>query len=125
MPNKVKQKNISFDTVSVLNATRNGASPYYQNSVPVAVPRDIERLRMIGDIITGDEIIKNEFLSSLWNRIGKTYIKNKIYNNPWSFMKQGELMLGEIIQEIFVELAKPFQYDPAVAESELQKREKQ
>jgi hypothetical protein len=124
MPNKVKQKNISFDTVSVLNATRNGASPYYQNSVPVAVPRDIERLRMIGDIITGDEIIKNEFLSSLWNRIGKTYIKNKIYNNPWSFMKQGELMLGEIIQEIFVELAKPFQYDPAVAESELQKREK-
>ena len=65
MPNKVKQKNISFDTVSVLNATRNGASPYYQNSVPVAVPQDIERLRMIGDIITGDEIIKNEFLSSL------------------------------------------------------------
>lgn len=61
MPNKVKQKNISFDTVSVLNATRNGASPYYQNSVPVAVPQDIERLRMIGDIITGDEIIKMNF----------------------------------------------------------------
>ena len=38
-------------------------------------------------------------------------------------LKKGYLEFGESIEEIFVDLARPFQFDPAVAEKEIFKRE--
>ena len=67
--------------------------------------------------------LQNEFLSALVNRIGRVLITSKMYDNPWSFFKKGLLEFGETVEEIFVNIAKPFQFDPAVAESNVFKRE--
>lgn len=46
-----------------------------------------------------------------------------MYDNPWSMFKKGMLEFGETIEEIFVNLAKPFQFDPEGAETNLFRRE--
>lgn len=119
---KPKIRTITNNSVDVLNAIRNNASTNYREYVPVAT-KDPESLRTIGAIIMDSPSLKNEFLSALANRIGRVVLTSKTYENPWAKFKKGLLEFGETVEEIFVEIAKPFQYDPAVAESNLFKRE--
>ena len=112
--------NVSAD---VLNAIRNSASQNYRDYVPIATP-DAESIKGIGSVIMDSPNLQNEFVSALINRIGRVIINSKMYSNPWSRFKRGYLEFGESVEEIFVEIARPFQYDPAVAESEIFKREK-
>ena len=119
---KPKIRTITNNSVDVLNAIRNNASVNYKNYVPVATS-DPESLRTIGAVIMDTPSLKNEFLSALANRIGRVKLTSKTYDNPWANFKKGLLEFGETIEEIFVELAKPFQYDPEVAETNLFKRE--
>lgn len=119
---KPKIKTLTNSSVDILNAIRNNATINYQNYVPVATP-DAESIREIGAIIMDNPQLQNEFLSALVNRIGRVLITSKMYDNPWSMFKKGMLEFGETIEEIFVNIAKPFQFDPVVAESNLFKRE--
>lgn len=122
MPIKPAVSKLSATSADILNAIRNSASANYQQFVPEA-STDLESIREIGAIIMVDPNLQNEFLHSLVNRIGRVMITSKMFSNPWSMFKKGMLDFGETIEEIFVELAKPFQFDPAVAESEVFKRE--
>ena len=119
---KPKIKTLTNSSVDILNVIRNNATINYQNYVPVATP-DAESIREIGAIIMDNPQLQNEFLSALVNRIGRVLITSKMYDNPWSMFKKGMLEFGETIEEIFVNIAKPFQFDPVVAESNLFKRE--
>lgn len=119
---KPKIRTITNNSVDVLNAIRNNASTNYKGYIPVAT-KDPESLRTIGAIIMDSPSLKNEFLSALANRIGRVIITSKTYENPWAKFKKGLLEFGETVEEIFVEIAKPFQYDPAVAENTIFKRE--
>lgn len=118
-PKIITRTNASVD---VINAIRNEASLDFKNHVPIATP-DSESIRKIGAVIMDYPALQNEFLEALINRIGKVIIESKMYSNPWAMLKKGYLEYGETIEEIFVDLAKPFQYDPAVAENEIYKRE--
>ena len=118
-PKIITRTNASVD---VINAIRNDASMDYRNHVPIATP-DAESIRKIGAIIMDYPALQNEFLEALINRIGRVIIQSRLYSNPWSMLKKGYLEYGESIEEVFVDLAKPFQYDPAVAELEIYKRE--
>lgn len=122
MATKPKIVTLTNSSVDVLNAIRNNASINYQNYVPVATG-DSESIREIGAIIMDNPQLQNEFLSALVNRIGRVLITSKMYENPWSMFKKGMLEFGETIEEIFVNIAKPFQFDPSVAETHLFKRE--
>lgn len=122
MATKPKIVTLTNSSVDVLNAIRNNATINYRNYVPVATS-DAESVREIGSIIMDSPQLQNEFLSALVNRIGRVLITSKMYDNPWSMFKKGLLEFGETIEEIFVNIAKPFQFDPAVAESKLFKRE--
>ena len=122
MPVKPKIVTLTNSSVDVLNAIRNNATINYQNYVPKATP-DADSIREIGAIIMDTPNLQNEFLNALVNRIGRVLITSKTYDNPWSMFKKGILEFGETIEEIFVNLAKPFQFDPEVAESEVFKRE--
>ena len=82
-----------------------------------------ESIRNIGKYIMDYEPRKNAFISALVNRIGMVIITSKLYTNPLARFKKGMLEYGETVEEIFVELAKPFQFDPAVAETNIFKRE--
>lgn len=113
---------LTNSSVDILNTIRNNATQNYRDYVPKATP-DADSVRQIGAIIMDYPALQNEFLSALVNRIGRVLITSKMYDNPWSFFKKGLLEFGESIEEIFVNIAKPFQFDPAVAETNVFKRE--
>ena len=122
MPIRPNVRTLDATSVDILNAIRNNASANYQNYVPVA-DATAESIREIGTIIMDYQALQNEFLNALINRIGMVLITSKMYDNPLSVFKKGRLEFGETIEEIFVELAKPFEYDPATAENEVFKRQ--
>lgn len=113
---------LTNSSVDILNAIRNNATQNYRDYVPKATP-DADSIRQIGAIIMDYPPLQNEFLSALVNRIGRVLITSKMYDNPWAFFKKGLLEFGESVEEIFVNIAKPFQFDPAVAETNVFKRE--
>lgn len=113
---------LTNSSVDILNAIRNNATQNYRDYIPKATP-DADSVRQIGTIIMDYPALQNEFLSALVNRIGRVLITSKMYDNPWAFFKKGLLEFGETVEEIFVNIAKPFQFDPAVAESNVFKRE--
>lgn len=122
MPVKPHIVTLTNSSVNVLNVIRNNATQNYKDYVPVATP-DAESIREIGSIIMDYPALQNEFLSALVNRIGRVLVTSKMFDNPWSVFKKGMLEFGETIEEIFVNIAKPYQFDPNVAESTVFKRE--
>lgn len=122
MPNKPKVVTLTNSSVDILNAIRNGASTNYRDYIPQATA-DADSIREIGNVMMDYPALQNEFLSALINRIGRVIVTSKMYDNPWSMFKKGLLEFGETIEEIFVNIAKPFQFDPQVAESNVFKRE--
>lgn len=122
MPNVPSAAKLNASSVDILNAIRNSATANYQDYVPVA-DQSLDSVREIGAILMNYPTFQNEFLNALVNRIGRVIITSKMYSNPWAMFKKGMLEYGETIEEIFVNIAKPFEYDVAVAESEVFKRE--
>ena len=122
MPIRPNARTLNATSVDILNAIRNNATANYQNYIPAA-NESLESIREIGVILMDYPALQNEFLNALVNRIGMVLITSKMYANPLSVFKKGRLELGESIEELFVELAKPFEYDPQVAENEVFKRE--
>lgn len=109
-------------SVNVLNVIRNNASVDYRNYIPIATP-DADSIRNIGNIMMDYPALQNEFISALVNRIGLVLVTSRYYDNPFARFKRGKLELGETIEEVFVDLAKPFVYDAERAETEQYKRE--
>lgn len=122
MPIAPKNVTLTNSSVDVLNVIRNNASVNYQDYVPIATP-DADSIRGIGAIIMDFPALQNEFLSALVNRVGRVLVTSKLYYNNLSKFKKGKLEYGESVEEIFVNLAKPFQFDPAVAETNIFKRQ--
>lgn len=127
-----KAVNLSeLNTPDILNVARNEIGGDYAQMVPQAIsPGDtlpngrvatmqdsIMSLRGIGNVLENYEVLQNSFLNSLVNRIAMVIIQSRLYENPLSFFKKGVLTYGETIEEIFVNLAKPYQFKgPAVEE---------
>lgn len=122
MATKPKIKTLTNSSVDILNAIRNNASTNYRDYVPQATA-DSDSIREIGAVIMDYPALQNEFLSALVNRIGRVILTSKSYDNPWAMFKKGMLEFGESIEEVFVNIAKPLQFDPQVAESNVFKRE--
>lgn len=122
MPSKPHIKTLTNSSVDILNAIRNSATTEYRDYVPVATA-DAESVKEIGAIIMDMPQLQNEFLSALVNRIGRVIVTSKTYDNPWAMFKKGLLEFGESVEEIFVNLADPFQYDPETSVTNQYKRE--
>ena len=122
MPTIPSTAELTTNSVDIFNAVRNSASANFRDYVPAGNPSQ-ESIREIGNIIMRYNVLQNEFLSALVNRIALVMIQSKLYRNPWAVFKRGIVDLGETIEEIFVNLAQPYSYDPAVAESKVFKRE--
>ena len=97
------------DPINVVNAIRNGASPTYQERVPVATRSNIEA---VANPLFEYQATMNEFLSSLVNRIGLTVVRSREFKNPLSVLKQGEIPLGKDIEEIWTNPAKATTFNP-------------
>lgn len=119
---KPKQATLTANSVEILNTIRNSATPYYKQMIPQAKP-STGSIRQIGNIMMNYEPLQNEFLSALYNRIGRVIITSKMYYNPWSPFKKGLMELGETVEEIFVNIAKAHTFNPEKAETNFMKRE--
>lgn len=121
MPTAYKRKVFTNTSANVLNAIRNSATTNYKDYVPYAQP-NANSIKSIGAIIMDNPQIQNEFVQALINRIGMVLIQNKVLENSWSVFKKGIMEYGEIVEQVFVDIAKPFTYDSEVAENEIYKR---
>lgn len=81
-------------------------------------------MRAVGSIILGDEDLYNAFVPALINRIGRVIIQSKLYRNPLESFKLGYMELGDVVEEIFVNLLKPHNFDPDKASEKWMEREK-
>lgn len=122
MPTIPKTQTLNATSVEILNAIRNSASTNYRDFVPPAKSTP-ESIRRIGEIIMQYTPLQNEFLNALVNRIARVIITSKMYSNPLSMFKKGLIDFGETIEEIFVNIANPHQYDVEESESKVFARE--
>lgn len=108
---------------NILNVIRENGTANYQNYVPKADPAQ-NNIRAIGSIIMDNESLQNEFLSALINRIAIVLVRSKTYENPLRMFKKGTIELGEVIEEVWVGMCRPFRYDIERSENVVFKREK-
>lgn len=131
-----KQDIKTMSSANILNVTRNELGGTYADQVPAVIKEgdtlpngriataedSIASLRGIGNIMMSYQPLQNAFLNALVNRIARVIITSRLYENPWAGFKKGVLEYGETIEDIFVILAKPYQFNPELAESEVFKR---
>lgn len=91
--------------------------------VKIDIVDNTESLHDIGEFIMSYQPYQNAFLNAVVNRIGRVLVTSRMWNNPWSVFKKGYMEFGETVEEIFVNIAKPFSFDPSRAENEVFKRE--
>lgn len=72
-----------------------------------------ETARSIGSIIFSMPELENAFYYDLINKIGRQVINDRVYRNPLEILEAGTLEFGEAVEEIFIRLAQPYQYNPA------------
>ena len=100
---------VEVDGVDVANAIRNSASEAYQNAVPRATGTNIQD---VGNPILNYQSVQNEFLSALVNKIAFTFVSNKMWDNPLSFLKKGAVPLGLDVEDIYTNPAIGADYEP-------------
>lgn len=119
VPRKLTVTNASKD---VINAILNdGWYINYRDYVPITA-EDADSIRNIGKIIMDAQILRNAFATDLINRIILVIVTSKMYENPWKQLKKGKLDLGEVVEEIFVNIAKAELYNPSTAKDTVFRR---
>ena len=115
MAHLVAQTKLNASTIDILNVIRENASQEYQDKVPKV--SEVDDIVKVGQIIAGTPGLQNQFVSALVNRIGLVMANSATFNNPYRALKKGVLEYGELVEDIFVGLAKVVEYDPSKAES--------
>ena len=135
---KPTKTELNAKTPDILNTIRESIGGDFQEGTPhvlsageemadgvMATSNDsLMSIRAFGQAIMSNVGWQNAFLSELLNRIGLVIISSKSYQNPWANLKRGRLEYGEVIEDIFINICEPYNYDPEVAESQVEKRVK-
>lgn len=98
-----------MDMITLLNTIRSNATATYQERVPVATQGNIESIQaiMIGD----DPVIANEFMNTLLNKIVKSVLISKSFQNPMKALKKGTKPIGDTVEEIYNNFIKGESFD--------------
>ncbi len=123
MPTKPQNVTMNADAKNAdyLNAIRSSASTYYQENVPIAT-YDAASVRDVGRIVLNSTALTNEFYSALVNQFAFIFGSSKMFYNKWVDFKKGLIGLGELVEEFFVQIALPNNYNPDIAATEIFKR---
>lgn len=123
MPTKPQNVKMNTDAKNAdyLNAIRSSASTYYQENVPIAT-YDAASVRDVGRIVLNSTTLTNEFYSALVNQFAFIFGSSKMFYNKWVDFKKGLIGLGELVEEFFVQIALPNNYNPDIAATEIFKR---
>ncbi len=90
-------------SIAVLNNIRMNASQEYKDRIPKATQSNINA---IGQAFQNYNLVFNEFLSNLFNRIGKTVLEQKMFKNRLARFKSGTITNQQDVEEIFIGMAK-------------------
>lgn len=84
----------------LLNTIRDNATTTYQERIPEATRDNLETIRyaMIDD---NNIMIANEFMTTLLNKLVKSVVHTKLFENPLKGLKKGTKPLGDTIEEIY------------------------
>ena len=106
-----------FDATT--SAVINAIAPALSERIPTATA---ENLQDIGQYILNNKALANQFLNVLVNRIARVVITSRLYENPLAVFKKGTERYGDIIEEVYVNIANAHEYNPQIAENEVYKR---
>ena len=120
MPRRIAVSKLNAGTLDILNVIRTNASPLYQDKVPDIT--NVKDLPKVGDVLYGYPALANEFLEALINRIALVRIQSATFNNPYVALKKGYLEFGEVVEEVFIGLAKAREFSVEKAEKREFKR---
>lgn len=98
-----------FNNVQLLNMIRNESSPEYQRRIPAATQSNMD---ITVSTLMSSTQLKNEFYSSLINRIGGTMVHAWKWSNPLSVFTRASQTYGDTWQEVAVGMPLAQVYDP-------------
>lgn len=99
-----------MNLINVLNTIRDNASREYQERIPEANRDNMESIRYA--MIDDDNIqVANEFMRTLLNKLVKSVVHTKLFQNPLKGLKKGTKPLGDTIEEIYNNFLKGETYD--------------
>lgn len=122
MPKIPTVKNLEANTAQILNAARADIGGAYAQDVPKALA-DGTNLAAIGEVVMNNPAYPNQLYSSLANRIGMVLLTSKAYRSSLKSLKRGLMTFGEKVEEIFVAMAEPHDYNIVEAQSNVFKLE--
>lgn len=98
--------------MEMLNTIRDNATQEYQNRVPEATRTNLDEIRFA--MLDDDNVfIANEFTGTFYNKLIKSVIITKTFENPLKPFKKGKKPLGDGIEEIYVNFIKATAFDQA------------
>ena len=135
---KPENKELTAKTPQLLNTIRENIGGEFEQGTPHVLSAGdsmadgvnatnedaLMSIRAFGQAVMSNVGWQNAFLNELLNRVGLEIISSKSYQNPWAGLKRGRLEYGEVIEDIFINICEPFNYNPAEAESTVEKRVK-
>ena len=92
-----------MDNIQFLNAIRAVASAEYKGRIPTATQTNIQNIMTT---IMDYSATKEEFTNIILNKIVRTKVLNKAYENSLKFFKKEPLPFGKTIEGVFVDLIK-------------------
>ena len=92
-----------MDNIQFLNAIRAVSSAEYKERIPQATQTNIQNIMTT---IMEYSTTKEEFTNTILNKIVKTKVLNKSYENSLKFFKKEPLPFGKTIEGVFVDLIK-------------------
>lgn len=106
--------NITATNAEIMNTIRDASPERYQTSVPEATD-DKASYKSVYAAVTADPLNKNDFITTLFNMIGKVFITNtRQWSNPLKEFKKDGLMFGDTVAEIAVNTFTAKTFTPAV-----------
>lgn len=98
-------------SIDILNKIRTEASDEYVARIPEATRANITA---VGNALQTYSLLYNEFCDALLNKIGKTIIETKLFENKLARFKSGTVLNQQDVEEIFIGMAKAEgNYNPA------------
>lgn len=100
-----------MNMIELLNTIRDNATADYQARIPEATRNNMEDIRYA--MIDSDNInVANEFMSTLLNKLVKSVVHTKRFNNPLKSLKRGTKPLGDSVEEIYTNFLKGQNFNP-------------
>lgn len=97
------------EIINILNTIHANGTADYQKYVPIATAANIDA---VANPILNYDPVKNEFVTTMLNKIVMTVLHSKILVNPLAPLKKGSMLMGNTAEELFVNRAKAGTHDP-------------